>query len=187
MQITATITLTATETQDLAKILGCAKTALQQSLEVYASAALEEYVTLFLGQKVFRRGADQQEYRLFLLIERALANEIPDEETVCRLFQTTATESRALLRRVMSKYQYQLKEAIDKSMKRLVTAATQAEEGGLFTVIINSANLVDELNRLLAESDGSLQPVTKKRGSVSTYEISASSHEQLKNLLGLAP
>ena len=184
MNVVASVTLTAAEERDLAQILGCSQERLKDVLAAHASAALSEYVTMFLGQKVFRRGTDQQEYRLLLLIESAFKGQIPAEEDVCRLFQTTSSESRASIRRVISKYQYQLKVPIERSLRRIISDAKQAGEGGMFTVTVNSLNLVDELNRILAEIDGSLQPVSKKRGSVSTFEISPASYERLSAHLG---
>jgi len=185
MDVIASINLSPDDSRELARILGCKQSELGDELAPYASAALSEYVTMFLGQKVFRRGSDLQEYRLLLLIDKAFDNEIPDEEEVCRIFQTTSTESRALIRRVMSKYQYLLKAAIEGSMKGVLEKAKQVDKGGPFTVTINSSNVVDELNRLLAEIDGTLQPVAKRRGSVSTFEISPASYARLKDRLGV--
>jgi hypothetical protein len=185
MDVSASIQLSQPDRAELARILGCQQNQLAGELRSYASAALTEYVTMILGQKVFRRGSDIQEYRLFLMIAGVFQNRIPEEQEVCRLFQTTATESRSLIRSVMSKYQYQMKGAIERSTKQAVQSARQAAEGEDFTVTINSLNVVEELNRTLAEIDGTLQPVVKKRGSVSTYEISPASHARLKTHLGL--
>lgn len=183
MDVTASITLTAEEKRDLANILGCPQTQLATKLQPYAAAALGEYVSMCLGQRVFKRGSDIHEYRLFLLIQKVFGNKIPGEEDVCRLFQTTATESRSLIRSVMSKYQYKLKGATESSMKQVIQQAAQPnnEEGATYEVTINSDNVVDELNRLLANLDGTLQPVRKKPRSVTTYLISPSSYEKLSN------
>jgi hypothetical protein len=51
---------------------------------------------------------------------------------------------------------------------------------------VNSLNVVDELNRVLAELDGTLEQVAKKRGSVSTYEFSPASHARLKQHFGIS-
>ena len=143
MDVTASIPLTAAERADLARIIGCTQADLTEALAAVASAALTEYVSMFRGQKVFRRGTDIHEYRLFLLIQAVFDNRIPDEQHVSRLFQTTATESRSLIRSVMSKYQYQVKAAVDQSMKQVVEEAEQNGEGEPFTVIVNSLNVVD--------------------------------------------
>jgi hypothetical protein len=180
MQITARLDLDADDGVELAKILSCTNAELPTRLEHFASAAIHEYVSMFLGQKVFRRGSDINEFRLFLLITKALDNRIPDEQLVCRLFQTSATESRALIRAVMSKYQYLLRDAVDSSMRQIIDAAKQDHEDGPYEVVVNCLNVIDELNRALAEIDGTLRTISKKRGSVSTYEIAPSSYARLR-------
>jgi len=185
MDITATINISEQEQEELAQILGCNNANLAEELRKYASAALKEYVSMFLGQKVFKRGTDILEYRLFLLIEEAFDNKVPDEQDVCKLFQSTSTESRSLIRSVISKYQYQLKTALDKTIKAILNSATRENEHNPYTVTINSQNVVEELNRQLASIDGSLTPVAKKRGSVSIYEIKASSYARLCEKFGV--
>ncbi len=126
------------------------------------------------------QGSDIHEYRLFLLIQKAFGNRVPSEEDVCRLFQTTANESRSLIRSVLSKYQYKLKDASETSMKQVVSDAKQPGDGDYFEATIVSSNIVHELNRLLGTLDGTLQPVKKRRGSVTTYLISPASHAKLE-------
>lgn len=134
---------------------------------------------MFRGQKVFKRGSDMLEYRLLLLIETAFNGVIPDERTVSSLFQTTLTESRSLIRSVISKYQYQLRTHVERTLSASLTAASRQNNAQDYTVAINSQNVVDELNKALADIDGSLSPVGKKKGCVSTYEISPSSYNRL--------
>ena len=179
MDVTATINISEQDQEELAQILGCDRANLEEELQKYASAAIQEYVSMFLGQKVFKRGTDILEYRLFLLIEEAFENKVPDEQDVCKLFQSTSTEARSLIRSVISKYQYQLKTALDRTIKAILNNATRENEHNPYTVTINSPNVVEELNRQLASIDGSLTPVTKKRGSVSIYEIKPSSYARL--------
>ncbi|MBK1702395.1 hypothetical protein [Thiococcus pfennigii] len=180
MEVTATVDLSEQDQLELAKILGCNGGELPDKLRTYSSAALKEYISMFLGQRVFRRGSDINEFRLFLLVATVFDNRIPDEQEVCRLFQTSATESRALIRAVMSKYQYQLREAIDNSIRRALDAAEQEDEHSPHVVTLNSHNVVEELNRTLAGIDGTLEQIRKKRGSVSTYEIAQSAYARLR-------
>jgi hypothetical protein len=180
MEIKINIPLTSLEISTLADILECNPGELPNILSQYAAAALREYISMFQGQKVFRRSSDILEFRLLLMIEEAFANLIPDENKVSHLFQTTAPESRSLIRSIMSKYQYQLKVAIESSLKNIITNAKQESKDADFTVVVNSQNLVDELNLMLAQIDGSLPLVSKQRGSVSTYVIKPSSYKTLK-------
>jgi hypothetical protein len=183
LPITINLTLNQQETEQLAGIVGCDIADLDATVQPYAEAALEEYARMFIGQRVFTRGADIQEYRLFLLIKGPFLNRIPDEQRVSDLFQTTATQSRSLIRSVMSKYQYDLHEAIDSTLKRTVELAEA--EGDDWTVIVNSENIVEALNRTIASIDGSLPQVEKRRGTVSNFVLKRSSYLRLCERFGL--
>jgi hypothetical protein len=167
------------EAEKLAGILGCPRNQLDNTLSAYASASLQEYIGMILGQKVFTRGADIREYRLFLLIQHAFGNQLPDEQKICDLFQTTVSQSRALIRSVMSKYQYDLSAAIRTTITNTIVAAVQVEEGGDYEFTVNSENVVDAMNRALASIDGTLPQVIKKKGTVTSYVLKPSSRDEL--------
>lgn len=179
MKIATNLKIDNEHQDELCRILGCSRSELSGELSKYASAALEEMITMILGQKVFNRGADILEYRLFLLILHVFNENIPDEQDVSKLFQTTSTGSRSMIRAVMSKYQYRLRAALEKSLKNLISGTSKSEEKDEHTISVHNLNLVDELNKDLAEIDANLPPVQKKRGSVSTYTISPSSYKRL--------
>jgi hypothetical protein len=141
---------------------------------------------MFLGQKVFTRGSDTREFRLFLLIREAFNNQIPDEQKVCGLFQCSATQARSLIRAVMSKYQYELHDAIEATLANTVKRVVKDQAGDL-VVIINNENVVDALNRVIASIDGSLPQVAKKKGIVSTYELKSSSYKKLCEHCDVSP
>ncbi len=187
MEITAKLELSGDDKKELSRILGCSEEQLPASLKPHAAAAMAEYVSMFLGQKVFSRGSDIREWRLYLLIKHAFSSRIPDEQEVCRLFQTTTSGSRSLLRSVMSKYQYLLKDEIEGTLKDLLDRVEIADGAEEVTIAVHNLNLVDELNRELAELDSSLPPVEKKRGSVSTYRIQPSSYLKLCKRFGIHP
>jgi hypothetical protein len=185
VEISTVVNLQSEEEVEIAAILGCNTIELNNKLNVLIGAAFEEYLTMLRGQKVLKRGSDILEYRLFLLIKTTFNGTIPDEQIVSNLFQTTHTESRSLIRAVLSKYQYQLRSFIDNTMRIALKSATfvEQEKKQFYSVVINSQNIIYGLNRLLAELDGSLPPVIKKKGSVSTYEIKSSSYGRLKRRL----
>jgi len=186
VEIKIQITLTDDEHAELAKILDCTQNQLAKTIAPFATAALREVVSMILGQKVFTRGSDMLEYRLLLFIAHAFNGRLPHEQKVCNLFQTTTSGSRSLIRAVMSKYQYQLKAAIEDTLKDLIgSAELQGEDSSSLTIAVHSLNLVDELNRELADIDPSLPPIEKKRASVSTYELQPSSYGKLCERLGL--
>jgi hypothetical protein len=177
MPVTTTLGLADGERAQLAGILECSESELDATLSTYAHAALEEYARMFIGQRVFTRGSDIREYRLFLLIKTAFGNELPDEQRVCSLFQTTITQSRSLIRSVMSKYQYELQDAIDETLKSEVAGATR--DGDDWVVIVHSENIVEALNRVIGTIDGSLPQIEKKRGTVAGYVMKPSAYLRL--------
>lgn len=180
MLISIELDLGETEIAEIASVLESDDGNLAAILSRHFKASALEYLAMYRGQKVFRRGSDLLEYRLLLLIETAFEGVIPDEHEVARLFQTTPGESRALIRSILAKYQYRIKEVIKRTISQKLAEAGQEEEGGSHSVVINSVNIVLEMNRILADLDGSLQPVKKNRGCVSTYEIMPSSFEILR-------
>lgn len=185
LDLTLSLPISGDEEQRLAGILGVEQDTLESRLGSVANAALEEYVRMFLGQKVFTRGSDIREYRLFLLMRRFFGDTIPDEQRVCDLFQTTTTQSRSLVRSVLSKYQYELQEAVDGSLRSLLVDHDPPAEGQDYEVTINSESLVEEFNRILAATDGTLDSVRKKRGAVGTHVIRRSSFYALAEQLEL--
>lgn len=186
-EVKATLNLTADEENELCRILGCKPGELTEALAPYACAALLEYVMMFLGQKVFTRGSDIREYRLLLLIQKVLGNHIPDEALVSRLFQSTTSESRALLRAVMSKYQWQSQGAAEQSIRDILAKARPDPEGGPWLITIDNTIIVEHLNRALAESDGTLEKVGRHGISVSTYDVTPASFEALCKIFKVKP
>lgn len=187
MNINFDINLNAQEITEISLILDCPEAHLNVALGKYAKSALTEYLTMIRGQRAFKRGSDILEYRLYLLIENVFSGRMPDEQTISKIFQTTATESRGLLRSIISKYQYLLRSALDETLKDVLGQAIAESNVGPYQVTMNSVNIIEELNKKLASIDGTLASIAKKRSSVSTYEISKSSYEQLCGSLNIVP
>jgi hypothetical protein len=172
------------ERQQLAAALGCSTTAVAGELRKYENAAAEEYVRMILGQRVFTRGQDMREWRLVLIIRHVFGGQLPSERTISNLFQTSTGQSRSLLRAVMAKYQYELKDGVDATLGQLVGHAHQAGSGAPWTFTTDSENLVDALNREIANIDGTLSQIVRVRNTVSTYEIPNASYLRLKQRYG---
>ena len=149
-------------------------------------ASAEELSEMFLGRRVFTRGQDMREYRLVLLIKHVFQGELPSEQRVSALFQTTQTQSRALIRAVMSKYQYELQDHLKAAMTSTLSSATQ--DGGPdspHVVLIDNDTIIEALNRALAGIDGSRQQISKLRDRLTSYEIPHPSYELLAREFGL--
>ena len=177
--------LTRDEKRQLARILQCDVRDLSRRLARYREAAEEELVRMILGQRVFTRGQDMREYRLLLLIQHVFEGKLPTEQMISALFQTSTTQSRALLRAVMSKYQYELADGIRGTLKDAIQTAAVHVGGptGEKIITVDSENVIDALNRELAAADGRLPQIGKLRGTVSTYVVPAESFEKLAHVL----
>jgi hypothetical protein len=152
---------------------------LNNLLNKLGRSSFEDIRRMIIGQKVFTRGRDILEYRLFNLIKFFFDGKIPDEQKICDLFQITATESRAFIRSIMSKYQYDLKETISSTLKEQVENIQKEENEEIYKLSIQNQYFKDELNRILGTIDTSLPIIEKERGTISTYVIQTSSYQKL--------
>lgn len=171
--------LTAEERKQLAATFGCETPKLTKEIGKYAIAAQEEYLRMILGQRVFTRGQDILEYRLYLFIKNVFDGRLPSEQRISSLFQTTTTQSRGLLRAVMSKYQYELQDAIRGTLREVLDTAQGDPNSDDHLITVDSENIIEALNRQIIAIDGSLRQVGKLRNSASTYVIADDSYTQL--------
>ncbi len=167
------------ERAQLADALGCTVAELDGRLADFVGAAEEEYVRMILGQHVYTRGQDIKIYRLSLMIKHAFYGRLPTEGQISALFQTTASESRSLLRAVRAKYQYELRQAITASLKTALTRATRDDGDGSWTMVCESDNIVDALNDAITRHDGGLPKIRRSAGTAGAYEIANSTYQAL--------
>lgn len=178
MAMSVSVELSGDEKKQLAVILGTTTAKLDEALVAFAKAALEEYIRMFLGQRVFTRGSDAREFRLLLLIKHAFDNRFPDDQRISDLFQTTLSESRSLIKSVSAKYQYELAGAKEATLKAVLNTAVQRDDTWLLS--INSRTVVEQLNRDLVQLGSDLPPVRLKENTGSTYVVAASSFQKLR-------
>jgi hypothetical protein len=179
VDVTATITLEQREEERLARILGCERDELTSRLAAYATAALEEYVRMFLGERVFTRGSDIREYRLLLLMKHVLDGAVPDDDYVSALFQTNTGQSRGLIRAVLAKFQYEVELGVHETVKQAVEQARRPDDSNVWITIIRSGNVVTALNRQVEVLSGELPLVTRTPGTAARYEIKRSTYLRL--------
>ncbi len=180
MEIKFNVEIQDDEKHLLKSILHCTSDEeLNNSLNKLSRSSFEEIRRMIIGQKVFTRGRDILEYRLFNLIRFFFNGKIPEEQKICDLFQITATESRAFIRSIMSKYQYDLKETISSTLKEQVENIQKDENQELYRLSIQNQYFKDELNIILGAIDTSLPIIEKERGTISTYLIQPSSYLKL--------
>jgi hypothetical protein len=183
--------LTADEKSQLQATLGCSSNGLGTTLDSYAEAAREEYVRMMLGQRVFTRGQDLLEYRLLLLIQHVFGGQLPTEQQISAVFQTTVSQSRTLLRSILAKYRYELDQATVATIRTLLANARMDpddsdvadDENKTRLLTINNANVVEEMNRRIVSIDPSLPPLVKKPLTGAVFKIKASSYKKLQEQL----
>ena len=185
MDVAASIDLETSEVERLARILGCKPSEIGSQLGAYASAALEEYVRMFLGERVYTRGSDIREYRLLLLLQHLLGGSVPDDGWVSARFQTTTGQSRGLIRAVLAKFQYELEDGILGSVRKVVDDARNPEGGTVWFTIIRSGNVVTALNMQVELLDAELPLVGRSPGTAARYEIMRSTYLRLCEALGV--
>ncbi|MDB5575343.1 MAG: hypothetical protein JWR80_519 [Bradyrhizobium sp.] len=186
VQITFDIDITQADRDALIAAIGCDAAALDAALNGHAKAALTEYLETYLGRRVFSRGSDFLEHRLALLIEHALDRKIPNDAGISRLFQTTLSASRTLIRNALSKYRYQLQAAMNGSAATLLEAVSWRADGGFYQAEVKAMNLVELLNQRLTADDPTLKPLSRLPDSVATFAIAPDSYDLLCGAFGAA-
>ncbi len=185
MQVEFEIEINNVDASLLSNAIGCDEADLQTELAGHAKAALTEYIEAYLGRRAFNRGSDVLEYRLALLIQHALGGVVPDDARVSRLFQSTLSTSRTLLRNTLSKFRYSLELSMTASAKQLLEVVVWRETE--YHARGASSNLIELLNQRLVVTDPTLKPVVKLTNSVATYAIAPSSYDELVTLYGANP
>ncbi|MEH7387630.1 hypothetical protein V7147_19840, partial [Bacillus sp. JJ1521] len=172
------------EIQKLKKLFKCADNEeLNLALKNIALAALTEYKEMLLGKGLPTRADEIKQHRLFHLVKHYFQGVIPTEADVSSMFQLTETESRALIRNVRTRFRYQLESEILNTLQQTIVSAEFNNE--VYHVVIQSDNVLEELNRLVSTNAPQLDPITKVRGSARKYQISEDTYVLLTNALGI--
>lgn len=181
--VTTNVDLTNAQRTRLRLIFGCAdEAALDAKLGEVARAALQEHLDMFLGDGAFTRGSDFREHRLAMLVLHAFGGTIPSEAVVSRMFQSTRTGSRALLRAMISKYQIRLEEPVRATLLALLEAARpHGNVNHRFTS--DSPVLIDQLNQILGELPDPHIPIASISDQAGRYAIDNAAMEALKQWL----
>lgn len=143
---------------------------LNVALKNISLAALTEYKEMLLGKGLPTRADEIKQHRLFHLVKHYFQGVIPTEAEVSSMFQLTETESRALIRNVRTRFRYQLEAEILNTLQNTVASAELKDDK--YHVVIQSDNVLEELNRVVSTNAPQLDPISKVRGSARKYQIS---------------
>lgn len=151
---------------------------LEETLNNVVKASLSEYKEMFLGRGLPSRADEIQQHRLFYLIKYHFSGRLPSESEVSALFQLTQTRSKSLIRFVMTRFHYDLEEEVKNSLISTLESAEEDSEDG-YRVVIQSDNVLEELNRIISREAPDLDPVRKVPKMSRTFAISTDSHNKL--------
>jgi len=177
VDLTKPLTFDEQDAAHLASVLGCKPEEVKDKLVDHAQAALDEYIDMYVGRRTPTQAREFLEHRLTLLITRALKDEIPTDDQVARLFNSSRSQARTLLRNTFSRHRFQLSEVVVNSATKALEQAQPAVGG--FALTIRSAYLAEWMNQELDRKDKGSPPLTPMRDRVSRYLAAPSSYEIL--------
>lgn len=141
-------------------------------------ASLNEYQDMCVGRGFLSRAEDIRQYRLFYLIKYYFGR-IPTESEVSEMFQETQSRSKSLIRLVLTRFRYDLKEEIDEKLKETFCDATLTEDDE-YRVTIQSDIIVEEINRIINKEAPRCKIVKKYPGTGRSYCIQPDSYDKLR-------
>ncbi|MNW42250.1 hypothetical protein D3C74_194160 [compost metagenome] len=149
----------------------------KEAINAITAAAITEYKEMLLGKGLPTRADEIKQHRLFHLVKHFFQGKMPTETEVSLMFQLTESESRALIRNVRTKFRYQLEDEVNATLIDIIESAEQRADAHI--VVIQSDNVLEELNRIISLKAPHLDPITKVRGSARQYQISEDTYALL--------
>ena len=175
MQIQFNVDIDKEKEERLVASLGCKPPALSKALSIYSKAALLEYVEMFCDASSFRTIADAREQRLLQIILAAYDGDLPDEAIVAHLFHLTRVQARFLLRSVLEKRDFELREHLRKAC--VVALQSIDDSSKPLQISIKNPRVYEALDRIL--TDYGEVPILERVGP-SKYKLDKKSLEVLR-------
>ena len=154
------------------------------ALAKLGQASLIEYVEMLAGNGMPNRADEAKQNRLLYVIKKYYGSRIPTESEISTIFQLATSQSRTLLRNTISRYRTRLREELTSTLRTLLRSAEQNQHGS-WDVVIESDNMVEQLNLIVAKEGPALNPVRKRSDAARQYLISPDTHQLLSDHLGL--
>ncbi|MHA1279559.1 MAG: hypothetical protein ACTSQ8_20345 [Candidatus Helarchaeota archaeon] len=171
------------ETNKLIELLNIDKTEFESIIEKICYAAMKEYLEMFLGMGMPSRADEIRQHRLRHLIQYFFCNRLPSEAEVSAIFQLTQSRSRSLLQQTLTRFHFDLNDQIIKTLKNTIENFEYIDDTHEYRIIIQSDNVLERLNRIIAIKAPKLDPIKKVRNMARTYSISEDSYELLHSEL----
>jgi hypothetical protein len=150
-------------------------------------ATINEYKEMFLGMGLPSRADEIQQHRLYFLIKYFFEDIIPSEAQISSMFQLTQSRSRSLIRFVLTRFHYDLERQLLNTLRETMESAQLSDDGSEYRVVIQSDNVLEELNRIIGIRAPRLDPIRRIRNMSRTYSISVDSFEKFCENFGIRP
>lgn len=155
---------------------------LKDDLKKVILSSLSEYKEMFVGRGFPTRADEIRQYRLFYLIKYYF-KALPSESEVSSMFQETQSRSKSLIRLVLTRFRYDLKDEINNALINTLCSAKKKNKDPSYHVTIQSDIIVEELNRIINKKAPKCLIIKKVSGTGRNYSISEDSYDKLKKLL----
>lgn len=154
-------------------------------IQKVACAALSEYKEMFLGMGLPSRADEIMQHRLYYLIKYYFETTLPPEAEVSSLFQLTQSRSKTLIRYVMARFRNELEKEIKNTLRETIQRAKLHKDSEAYRVVIQSENVLAELNQIIELDAPDLDPIKKVQHMSKTFSISVDSYNVLRDQLGI--
>jgi hypothetical protein len=171
------------EIDAIADTLSCGPDDVEDVLEAYAKAALQEYREMLSGQAMVSI-TDLRERRLVSILQNMPPARFPTDVQIARIFNLTSAQGRGLLRATLSRHRSSLKQIMEDAARRFVTGCNEVDpnEEDEREARFPNAVIIEMLNAKLAEAADPRSPIRRKVGTFDTYVVSNGAFLELHRL-----
>jgi hypothetical protein len=170
----------------LARVLGVAATdrALGHHVKALEDVAIDEFMSMIIGNYHPQRLDDVREYRLMLLVKSFFDGQIPSADTVGRIFHLTNTQSRTLIRRTLATYQKELDDTVAATASHIISIANEVDDDSDITQWHFKADsqAVATINEILATRNPLLPPIRRRANTVSQFVMEKPTRSELQTI-----
>lgn len=155
----------------------------EKAMEKIVHAALCEYKEMLLGSGVPPRADEIRRLRLFHLIKNYFGLRLPSEEEVTLMFQLTPLRSHNLIRSLIVSFRHELDAEVRVTLAETMCRCRLHPASNKYRVIIQSSNVLEELNRIVRRVAPRFDQIAKVRYMASMYSMPKDSRRALLRYL----
>jgi hypothetical protein len=155
----------------------------EEAIGKIVHAALAEYKDMLLEPGMPRATDEIRRRRLLHLIKHYFGVRLPSEEEVALVFQQTPASSETLIRSLIHNPHHELTREVRATLAKTMCQCWRTGNTGPYRVIIQSANVLEELKRIVCLVAPDANQIAKVRYSASTYSVYESTYQAILRYL----